>query len=145
MLFRSRRNVKDYNYSDIRGIQKENRCEYKIQRFAGDDTSLCGERCVEGRRYCYWHLCDTEECVEPVKYNGIYFCNKCVPDIDDSVYKVDKPVISKNVDRNPTTMPPVDKTDPIENFIGRQTDIEDIRKLFYKVAMEYPSYTKVKI
>ena len=140
-----RRNVKDYNYSDIRGIQKENRCEYKIQRFAGDDTSLCGERCVEGRRYCYWHLCDTEECVEPVKYNGIYFCNKCVPDIDDSVYKVDKPVISKNVDRNPTTMPPVDKTDPIENFIGRQTDIEDIRKLFYKVAMEYPSYTKVKI
>lgn len=80
----SHRNVENYDYSDVRGTQRERRCEFNVQRFAGDNTSLCGERCVEGKRYCYWHLCDTEKCVEPVKYSGSYFCQKCVPYVDTS-------------------------------------------------------------
>ncbi len=80
----SHRNVDAYNYLNIRGTQRERRCEFNIQRFSGDDTSLCGERCVDGKRYCYWHLCDTDGCVEPVKYSGSYFCEKCVPYVDTS-------------------------------------------------------------
>lgn len=75
------KNLSNYQYSNVRGEQRERRCEFNIQRFAGDNTSLCGERCVKGRRYCYWHLCDTDDCVEPVKYNGAYFCEKCVPSL----------------------------------------------------------------
>lgn len=75
------RNIQNYSYSDIRGNQYDRRCEFNVQRFAGDDTSLCGEQCVKERRYCYWHLCDTDDCVEPVKYNGAYFCEKCVPSL----------------------------------------------------------------
>ena len=75
------KNLSNYQYSNVRGEQRERRCEFNIQRFAGDNTSLCGERCVKGRRYCYWHLCDTDDCVEPVKYNGAYFCEKCGPSL----------------------------------------------------------------
>ena len=75
------KNLSNYKYSDIRGNQYDRRCEFNIQRFAGDNTSLCGERCAKERRYCYWHLCDTDDCVEPVKYNGAYFCEKCVPNL----------------------------------------------------------------
>lgn len=74
-----RRNISNYDYSDVKGSQYENRCEFNVQRFAGDNAALCGERCVKNRRYCYWHLCDTDDCVEPVKYSGAYFCEKCVP------------------------------------------------------------------
>ncbi len=75
------KNIKNYNYSNVRGNQYDRRCEFNVQRFSGDDTSLCGERCVKERRYCYWHLCDTDDCVEPVKYNGAYFCEKCVSNL----------------------------------------------------------------
>lgn len=82
------RNVENYDYSDVRGTQRERKCEFNVQRFAGDDTSLCGERCVNGKRYCYWHLCDTDDCVEPVKYSGSYFCKKCVPYVNTSTSNV---------------------------------------------------------
>lgn len=74
------RNISNYNSTNVKGYQRENTCIFNVQRFAGDNASLCGERCVEYRRYCYWHLCDTEDCINPVKYNGIYFCKTCCPD-----------------------------------------------------------------
>lgn len=73
------RNISQYNYSNVKGVQRKNACEFNVQRFLGDNASLCGERCISYRKYCSWHLCATEDCVEPVKYNGAYFCEKCVP------------------------------------------------------------------
>jgi hypothetical protein len=76
------RNIWNYEYTDVKGVKRFGMCEFNNQRFAGDDSVLCGERCIKDRRYCHWHLCDTEGCVNPVKYNGSYFCNRCVPDIN---------------------------------------------------------------
>lgn len=74
------RNMDNYNYTMVKGYRRDNTCIYNLQRFAGDNPSLCGEKCVEERYYCYWHLCDTEDCANPVKYNGTYFCKECCPD-----------------------------------------------------------------
>ena len=74
------RNISNYDYTNVKGFHKEGTCAYNVQRFAGDNASLCGERCIRESTYCAWHLCDTENCRNPVKYNGAYYCKTCYPD-----------------------------------------------------------------
>lgn len=82
------RNINNYDYTDVQGTQRDKKCEFNVQRFSGDYAALCGERCVEGKRYCYWHLCDKDECSNPVRYSGSYFCKECVPYIDSGASSV---------------------------------------------------------
>lgn len=95
------RNINNYDYTDVKGVEEEGKCIFNIQRFAGDNPSLCGERCVDKTKYCDWHLCDTEKCKNPVKYVGTYFCKTCCPDPKDSGQVTMQPMIDPTVPPTP--------------------------------------------
>lgn len=111
------RNMDNYDYYNVKGTKRTGKCEFNIQRFMGDDSLLCGEDCVDGKRYCYWHLCDGAKCSNPVKYDGSFFCGKCVPYLADSQYRSKKIKMSDaEVERltKKSTNPIVKATPPVD-------------------------------